>query len=555
MQAKSDSKEQQGINPSPGQTSNPKEMRAATLAQPAHGPRRIHQQEVTLFFLFLTAIFGIGVRIFPLLRNNFPLVDGGMFYNMILDLQANHYRLPAYTTYNLLQIPYGYPPLAFYFTGLINSLTHLPLLELIRWMPFVGNLLVLPVVYVFARQLLRSSPSAALVTFIYAMMPNTYWWQITGGGLTRSLGAFFGFLTVYCALRMFQEKRTAWLLGTLAAGTLVILSHPEWALQAAVGAALMGLFWGRNRTGLLHALLVLLGTIILTSPWWLTVMLQHGAGTFLNASQSTDSRLLFLTPLLTLSFTSENVAFLSVFAVIGIFLALARHEYFLPVWVLAGLFVDPRGGVPFTLLPFSILAAGVVTDLAAPYFLRLRGREGDEWWQALELPLGKAFIGFLIIFCLANAYTVSNTISFHALTTQERLALTWAATETDSRDNFLVLSGETNPLHSALLEWFPALTGRHNLTTVQGSEWLSGKQHYQVRLKLFSQAQNCLYAGTDCLSGLVKAYGEPIDFIVLSQEDGIIPVESTPLYQSLRDSSEFKMVYMNEEVYIFERRP
>ena len=555
MQAKSDSELQQGIKPSPGQISNLEEMQAGKMAQPAHGFPRIRQQEVTLFFLILTAIFGIGVRVFPLLRNDFPLVDGGMFYNMILDLQANHYLLPAYTTYNLLQIPYAYPPLAFYLSGLINTLTHLPLLELIRWLPFVGNLLVLPVVYLFARQLLRSPSSAALVTFMYAMMPNTYWWQITGGGLTRSLGAFFGFLTVYCALRMFQEKRTAWLLGTLATGTLVILSHPEWALQAAVGAALMGLFWGRNRTGLLHALLVFLGTIMLTAPWWLTVMLQHGAGTFLYASQSTVSRLLFWTPLLTLSFTSEYVTFLAVFAIIGIFLALARHEYFLPVWVLAGLFVDPRGGIPFTLLPFSILAAGVVIELVAPYFLRLCGREVDEWWQSLELPLGKAFIGFLIIFCFVNAYTVSNTISFHALTTQERLALTWVATETDPRDSFLVLSGETNPLHSALLEWFPALTGRHSLTTVQGSEWLSGKQHYQVRLKLFSQAQTCLYAGTDCLSGLVKAYGEPIDIIVLSQEDGIIPVESTPLDQSLRDSSEFKLVYMNEEVHIFERRP
>jgi hypothetical protein len=555
MQAKSDSELQQGIKPSPGQISNLEEMQAGKMAQPAHGSPRIRQQEVTLFFLILTAIFGIGVRVFPLLRNDFPLVDGGMFYNMILDLQANHYLLPAYTTYNLLQIPYAYPPLAFYLSGLINTLTHLPLLELIRWLPFVGNLLVLPVVYLFARQLLRSPSSAALVTFMYAMMPNTYWWQITGGGLTRSLGAFFGFLTIYCALRMFQEKRTAWLLGTLATGTLVILSHPEWALQAAVGAALMGLFWWRNRTGLLHALLVFLGTIILTAPWWLTVMLQHGAGTFLYASQSTVSRLLFWTPLLTLSFTSEYVTFLAVFAIIGIFLALARHEYFLPVWVLAGLFVDPRGGIPFTLLPFSILAAGVVIELVAPYFLRLCGREGDEWWQSLELPLGKAFIGFLIIFCFVNAYTVSNTISFHALTTQERLALTWVATETDPRDSFLVLSGETNPLHSALLEWFPALTGRHSLTTVQGSEWLSGKQHYQVRLKLFSQAQTCLYAGTDCLSGLVKAYGEPIDIIVLSQEDGIIPVESTPLDQSLRDSSEFKLVYMNEEVHIFERRP
>jgi len=518
-------------------------------------PHNIRPLEITQFFLFLATVFGLGIRIFPFLRTDFPLVDGGMFYNMIIDLQANHYKLPIFTTYNLLHIPYAYPPLAFYITGFINSLTHLPLLELIRWQPLLVNLLVLPVVFLFARQILRSSPAAGLVTFLYTMIPNTYWWQITGGGLTRSLGCLFGFLTVYCALRMFQEKRAVWLVGTLLAGTLVVLSHLEWALQAALGTALIGLIWGRDRVGLRNTVLVVLGIATLTAPWWLTVILHHGASIFLYASQSTDSRLLFWTPFLNLSFTAEYVAFLSVFSIIGIFIALARRAYFLPVWIILILLVDPRGGIPFTLLPFSILAAGVITDLLAPYFLKVRGRDNEEWWRALELPVGKAFFGFLVIFCLANAYNTSNTISYHVLSAKERQALAWVAAKTQPGTNFLVLSGETNPIHSALLEWFPALSGRHNLTTVQGSEWLPGKQHYQVRLNLFSQAQSCLYADINCLSDLGNLYGEPIDAVVLSQEDGLMPIDVTPLYQSLSASQGYKLVYANEEVKIFERQP
>jgi hypothetical protein len=217
--------------------------------------------------------------------------------------------------------------------------------------------------------------------------------------------------------------------------------------------------------------------------------------------------------------------------------------------------VDPRGGIPFTLLPFSILAAGVVTDLIAPYFLTSRGREKEEWWRALELPVGKAFFGFLAIFCLANAYNTSNTISYQVLSVKERQALAWVAAKTPSETNFLVLSGQTNPIHSALLEWFPALSERHNLTTVQGSEWLPGKHHYQVQLSNFSQAQSCLYADINCLSSLVNLYGEPIDAIVLSQEDGLMPINITPLYRSLSDSQGYKLVYANEEVKIFERQP
>ena len=529
-------------------------MTIGTKTSPVRTPRVAHPREVTAFFILLTVLFGVGVRVFPLLRADFPLVDGGLFYNMIRDLQANHYLLPTYTTYNLLHIPYAYPPLAFYLTGLINTLTHVPLLELIQWQPLVVNLLVLPVIFLCAQRLLRSSPSAALVTFLFAMTPNTYWWQILGGGLTRTLGALFGFLTAYCALRMFQEKRTVWLIGTIIAGALVVLSHPEWALQAILAAALFGLRWGRNRAGLRNGMIALVSVAALTAPWWLTVILRHGPAVFLYASQSTDSHLFFWMPLLTLSFTAEYVAFLAVFAVIGIFTAMARREYFLPAWVLIALFVDPRGGIAFALLPLSMLAAGVITETIAPYLLQVRGREPGEWWRALDLPVGKAFFGFVAIFCLSNAYNVSNTVSYHWLDSQERQALAWIAAQTDPKANLLVLSGEANPLHSPLLEWFPALTSRHNLTTVQGTEWLPGGQHYQAQIKYYSQAYACFNADVKCLSALGDEGGVAINYVVLSQEYGS-PPEVTPLYRSLSDSPDFKLVFTTTEVSIFEHLP
>jgi hypothetical protein len=76
-----------------------------------------------------------------------------------------------------------------------------------------------------------------------------------------------------------------------------------------------------------------------------------------------------------------------------------------------------------------------------------------------------------------------------------------------------------------------------------------------VQLSNFSQAQSCLYADINCLSSLVNLYGEPIDAIVLSQEDGLMPINITPLYRSLSDSQGYKLVYANEEVKIFERQP
>jgi hypothetical protein len=518
-------------------------------------PSSLRPRDVTQFFLLLAAVFGAGARLFELIRADFPLVDGGMFYTMVVDLQRAHYALPAVTSYNHLGIPYAYPPLGFYLTAALNDLTDLPLLTLVQWQPLVANLLVLPVVYLLARQLLRSAPAAALATFLFALTPNTYWWQITGGGLTRSLGECFGFLTAYFALRTFQEKQPRWLIGTIVAGALVVLSHPEWALQAALAGFLFGLRWGRNRSGLRNALLIVLGVALLTAPWWLTVVLRHGLGVFLHAGGATGSRWTFWTPLLTLSFTGEYVAFLSVFALVGVFLALARREFFLPLWVLAALVSDPRGGVPFALLPLVVLASGVVTDLVAPYFLRLRGRAADEWWHALELPVGKVFVGVLAVFCLANAYNVSNTVSTQVLGQGERRALAWIAAETDPGAVFLVLSGQGNPLHSPLLEWFPALADRRSLTTVQGREWLPGEAHYLAQLERFPQAQACLYAGTDCLAQVAALYGTPIDYVLVSQEYSFLPVNDLPLVRALSDADGYRLVHEEEGVRVFEKLP
>ena len=164
-------------------------------------------KEAEKFFLILTAFFGLYVRLFPVLKADFPLVDGGMFYTMIKDLQAAHFSLPAFTTYNQAQIPFAYPPLAFYLTGIINSLTGIPLLGIIQWQPLLISILTLPVFYYLVRQVTGSETRASLGTLIFALTPNSYWWNIVGGGLTRSLGALFFTLAAISAWKMYREKK------------------------------------------------------------------------------------------------------------------------------------------------------------------------------------------------------------------------------------------------------------------------------------------------------------------------------------------------------------
>ncbi|MDO9302752.1 MAG: hypothetical protein Q7T89_15305, partial [Anaerolineales bacterium] len=75
----------------------------------------------SMLFLFTALLFGAVVRFVPAASNGFPLNDGGMFYTMIRDLQANHYILPQFTSYNFADIPFAYPPLGFYIAASLSD--------------------------------------------------------------------------------------------------------------------------------------------------------------------------------------------------------------------------------------------------------------------------------------------------------------------------------------------------------------------------------------------------------------------------------------------------
>ena len=59
--------------------------------------------------LILAVALGIGVRAYHVMSHDFPLNDGGLFFSMVRDLQAAHYHLPAFTSYNQAGIPLGTP--------------------------------------------------------------------------------------------------------------------------------------------------------------------------------------------------------------------------------------------------------------------------------------------------------------------------------------------------------------------------------------------------------------------------------------------------------------
>jgi len=451
-------------------------------------------KDVTRFFLILTACFGLYVRLFPLFKSDFPLVDGGMFYTMINDLQASRFALPVYTTYNQSGIPFAYPPLAFYIAGIVNIATDIPTIAIIKWLPAIVSILTIPFFFYFVKQGINSDTKAALATLIFALTPNSYWWDIVGGGLTRSIGTLFFIITAICARQMYRKKQKICIIATIFSGAFVTLSHPAWALQSVVVIFIFWLFWGRNRQGITNSAIVAIGILLLTSPWWVTILQHHGLQVFYLAGQVTHSRWLFWTILFSLSFTGEYTTVIAVFALIGFFIHLAKKEYFFPLWSILCLIADPRGGTPASIFPFAILAMSAITDGIAPQLFNIKTDDQlyDSWILSLNSKVGRLFFGFFIIIFLYGSYNISNTLSYQVLGTEELEAIDWVNSNTKTTDRFLILDEQSNPFLSPFTEWFPALTDRRSIATVQGTEWLGEDKHYNAQHSVFADLHQCL---------------------------------------------------------------
>lgn len=214
---------------------------------------RLRVDPAMLFFILFAILLGGYVRIAEVALY-FPINDGGMFYRMTIDLVANGFRLPAVTTYNAANIPYAYPPLAFYLAGFLASVFHWPLLDIFRLLPALIATLTIPAFALLADDLLKSRAQVALAILIFALMPATFGWLIMGGGISRSLGFLFSILTLWAAYRLFTHPGRVYIAATALFGAFAILGHPELTIHTAAGrvAVLFPLWQEQARTGQRH---------------------------------------------------------------------------------------------------------------------------------------------------------------------------------------------------------------------------------------------------------------------------------------------------------------
>ena len=499
--------------------------------------------------LFTALLLGTIIRFYPAASNGFPLNDGGMFYTMIRDLKANHYILPQFTTYNFVDIPFAYPPLGFYIAALLSTLLPVSELWVLLYIPALINTLSIFIFYKFAEQTLTSRMSAALAVLVFALSPRSFLWQVMGGGITRSFGAFFLLLFLYKAMQLSKNKNTKELILMILFGAGAILSHPQTAFHAVLGGTLIFIFYGFSKRGFVSAFFCSLGVALVTAPWWFTVLTRYGLQPFISAGQTSQRTLETYLGILKFDGLGDYLFSLTLlFALIGFWATFKHGEFFLITWAMLAYLIDPRGGVGIAFLALSMLAG-----LGLLKFLAWISRSDSERVDAVFMKPKVQIMLFGLIFYFV---LVASIFDFQLINTSLKAddleMIDWVKSNVGGKKTFLLVTGREFSMSDPLQEWFPALTNQYSATTMQGLEWTLGAGFFPWYEQLIA-FQHC--ADVNCVSEWSAGNGMGYDYLIVTIPPGSDENELATSLRSLaistRSSIMHLLVYESESSLVF----
>src|SRR5207237_902148 len=134
--------------------------------------------------------------------------------------------------------------------------------------------------------------------------------------------------------------------------------------------------------------------------------------------------------------------------------------------------------------------------------------------------------------------------------------MAWVAGNT-ARDATFVVVTQRFWAGDRVAEWLPALSERHVLDTVQGTEWLPKDRGFWHTMQAYDQAQECGAEDAGCMLGWAKEYGH-FDYIYIPKTSGGYMTDGSMAYCcgslrfSLTADPAFKLVYDGAGAWIFQ---
>jgi hypothetical protein len=242
-------------------------------------------------------------------------------------------------------------------------------------------------------------------------------------------------------------------------GGLTLLAHPIAAVYAVLASTVL---WG-TRGAQPRMLVAPLIALAIGGLWFVPMILRHGVEPFLTGLGSREFDLIEnLFTLLAGALNPPNLAF--TIGAVGIVVAAYRRRWDLLAWLAIsalGVAVVDR----WVVIPLAILA-GLAVD------------------AALTKPSQLRSVALLTVAMVVTITAVVLARPAETLISEERAVMAWAASETPAGATFAVIG---YPADRGMVDWFPALSERENVTTWQGTEWVPDG----YRRKAATEASRC----------------------------------------------------------------
>jgi hypothetical protein len=271
------------------------------------------------------------------------------------------------------------------------------------------------------------------------------------------------------------------------------------------------------------------------------------------SATQTSQKLLAVFHIVLFSFTEEIYATpIAVLGMIGIGLCIVRREYLLPLWLAIPFIAEGRSAPYQAVIPLAMLAAYAFVDVV---LVGSSFTNHDDTPTEQVNSVERGALIYLFMYLLFSAYLFSWQISSTTLYPPDQDAMQWVRENTPADASFLVLTGSRSISCDAVPEWFPAITQRKSVFTVQGTEWTLGKD-FGAFVQKSGELQSCVSEGVNCVLDLAQS--EKYDFIYVSkklQTDNCMPLsppQTFPYFiETLRTNSSFKVVYETDGVILY----
>jgi hypothetical protein len=277
----------------------------------------------------------------------------------------------------------------------------------------------------------------------------------------------------------------------------------------------------------------------------------------LNGAQ-TGQKLLAVFHLVFFVFTEEPyLKVIAVLGLIGIAQRLIRRDYLLPLWLVIPFLVEGRSASVPAAIPLAMLAAIGLIDVVFAALQGWAGHVQDGMESSGTLPaMERNVLIYVVLFLLFSASQSGMQLARVVVYPPDRESMNWVKQNTPADSRFLVLTGTTSVSCDPLLEWFPALTDRQSITTVQGREWIDGKNFMDFVTSSYA-VQRCLSSGNiSCLDSAVSR--SQYDYIYISKvlrtnscASPGVPGTFSFFLESLGAAPGFEMVHETEDVVIY----